>query len=367
MIHTRISTVLLGLVLSSAAFASADLAADLQAAVDRFLGENPEAPGVVVYTCCPGLELDWIGVAGNEDRGTDRPLTGNHTFRIASNTKTYVAVSILRLAELGRLGLDDSFGPHLPPKYRDLLASDGYDLHAITIRQVLSHTAGLFEHPADPRYAEQILADPQYAWTADEQVGRCVDWGDPVGTPGETFSYSDTGYVLLGAIIEVLTGTNLGAAVHELCDYESLGLRSTWWEIMEETPPDAGRRAHQYYENHDATGWHPGLDLYGGGGLLTDVRDLAWFLRKLMKGDVLRDDASLATMTGGGTAGYRLGLICTELGDHLAFGHTGFWNTFAFHVPALDLTVSGCVLSHHAARGQELAEELVKLVSAAAE
>ena len=251
---------------------------------------------------------------------------------MASNTKTYVAAAMLRLAELGRLDLDDSLGKHLSGKYKALLADDGYDLQTITLRQMLGHTSGLFEHPADPRYEEQILADPQHVWTAEEQVTRCVEWGDPVGAPGEKFSYSDTGYILLGSIIEKLTGKNLGASVHQLCDYEALGLGSTWWEIMEEAPSGAGPRAHQYFEDIDTTDWHPGLDLYGGGG----------------------------------TPDYRLGLICAELGGHVAYGHTGFWNTFAFHVPALDLTVSGCLLNHHAARGQELADELVKVVGIAA-
>jgi CubicO group peptidase (beta-lactamase class C family) len=99
--------------------------------------------------------------------------------------------------------------------------------------------------------------------------------------------------------------------------------------------------------------------------LVTDVRDLGRFMRLLLKGHVV-DQQSLAAMTSGGTSGYRLGLICTELGGHVAYGYSGFWNTFAFHVPALDLTVSCAVLNHHAARGQELADALVREVEAAA-
>ena len=56
--------------------------------------------------------------------------------------------------------------------------------------------------------------------------------------------------------------------------------------------------------------------------------------------------------------------MCLELDGRLAFGHQGFWNTFAFHVPILDLTVAGCVLNHHAVNGRELAAELVATVAA---
>jgi hypothetical protein len=70
-------------------------------------------------------------------------------------------------------------------------------------------------------------------------------------------------------------------------------------------------------------------------------------------------------MTGGGSSPYRLGLMCVDLDGHLAWGHQGFWNTFAFRVPALDLTVAGSVLNHHAANGRELAAELTSRVAAA--
>jgi len=345
--------------------ATADLPTDLQSVVDEFHAANPQAPGVVVYVESPRFGLNHVLVAGAEDRGSKQRLSADHTFRIASNTKTYVAAAVLRLAEQGALGLDDAFGKHLPAKYADMLRADGYDLDAITIRQVLAHTGGLHEHPADPRYEQQILEDPQHAWTRDEQIRCMVEWTDPIGEPGEKFSYSDDGYILLGAILEEKTGNNLGAAVRELCGYERLGLDSTWWEILEEAPAGAGRRAHQYYGDHDTIDWHPGLDLHGGGGLVADARDLGRFVRLLMKGEVLREEASLAAMTGGGTGGYRLGLIVTEAGGHVGFGHSGFWNTFAYHFPALDLTIGGAVLSHHAERGQVLLERLVEGVSAA--
>jgi hypothetical protein len=67
-------------------------------------------------------------------------------------------------------------------------------------------------------------------------------------------------------------------------------------------------------------------------------------------------------MTGQGARTYRLGIFCSNFGDRLAWGHTGFWNTFAFHVPALDLTVAGAVLDHFTERGQVLAEEIVEIV-----
>jgi CubicO group peptidase (beta-lactamase class C family) len=95
------------------------------------------------------------------------------------------------------------------------------------------------------------------------------------------------------------------------------------------------------------------------------VTELARFMRALIKGEVLRREATLAEMTGSGTPPYRLGLMCVQLADHTALGHQGFWNTFAFHVPSLDLTVAGSIMNHHAVNGRELADALVARVAEA--
>jgi D-alanyl-D-alanine carboxypeptidase len=352
---------LTALLAGTAAAADADV---LQAVLDEFAAANPGAPGVIACVQSPRLGLDWRGAAGNPARGSDEALTPAHTFRIASNTKTYVAAAVLRLAEDGRLDLDAPLRRHLTDDEIRLLEGDGYDLDAITLRHVLSHTGGLDEHSGDDRYGEAILADPHHVWTRAEQVAACVEWCDPVGPPGGQFKYSDTGYVLLGGVIERLTGQTLGVAVHQLLGYERLGLDATWWEIDEPAPATAGPRAHQYFGAFDTYDWHPSLDLYGGGGLLCDVDDMTLFLRALLAGRVLHEDASLAAMTGDGTAGYRLGLFCLELDGRLVWGHMGFWNTFAFHVPSLDLTLAGCILDHHAEHGVVLAERLIAAAAA---
>jgi D-alanyl-D-alanine carboxypeptidase len=348
---------------SVSVLANPDRTAALQQVLTEYQAANPSAPGIVVHVESPRLGLDWTCAVGRADHQAGDPLTTQHTFRIASNTKTYVAAAVLRLVERGELALTDPLSRHLPTDLRELLKGDGYDLDAMTIGQVLAHTSGLFEHPADPRYEEAILGDPHHRWTRQEQIARCVEWGDPVGDPGERFSYSDTGYIILGGIIERKTGQPLGPAVRDLLDFGKLGLAATWWEIQEEQPAGAGPRAHQYYGELDTFDWDPSFDLYGGGGLVCDVRDLARFTRLLLKGKVLKRDSSLTAMTGHGTPAFRLGLMTTDFGEYLGWGHSGFWNTFVFHVPELDLTVSGCILDHFAVKGQELARELVAAVA----
>lgn len=284
---------------TAGALAAPDLESRLQALLDRTLGENTMAPGLMLWVECPPAGLSWSGAAGHPGFAADAILSPRYTFRIASNTKTYVAVAILKLVQQGGLELDASIAPHLPPEWRRLLADDGYDLPGLTLRRVLSHTAGLNDHSADDRYGAAIMADPQHRWTADEQIARLVEWFDPVGPAGGQYSYSDDGYILLGRILETMTGRNLGQAV-----------------------------------------------------------------RRLIKGEVL-PERLLGEMVGSGTADYRLGLICVNLDDRVALGHSGFWNTFAYHVPSMDLTVSGCILNHDAVQGTDLAADVVRLVESA--
>jgi len=336
-----------------------------QTLLNQTLQDNPQVPGISMFVLCPDLDLNWVGASGKVSRKSVTVLTPKHTFRIASNTKTYVAAAILRLVEMEKLNLEDPLGDYLPDQWSQWLEDDGYDLDVMTLRMVLSHTAGLNDHANDDRYSEAILADPQHRWKPDDQIRMLVEWFDPVGEPGEQYSYSDDGYILLGRILEEETGRPLGPAVRSLLDFDGLGLSSTWWEIMEEPPAGAVPRAHQYFYEHDTWEWDPSLDLYGGGGLVSDTKDLGLFMRKLLKGEVLKTEAMLEEMKTSGTPDYRLGLICPDLGGTLALGHGGFWNTFAYHVPEMDLTVSGCILNHDAIRGLELVKEVVALAQEA--
>jgi len=343
---------------------NAALEAELQGVIETFLAENPGAPGISACAVCPALELDWTGATGTVARNSDEPMTPAHTFRIASNTKPYVAAAILRLAEQGRIGLDDPLSRYISPAHDSVLRAGGYDTDAITIARVMSHTAGFGDHSGDPRFIGRIMADTLHVWTADEKIRLLVEWREPVGAPGERYVYSDTGYIILGTIVEQLTGRRLGPAVRDLLDFEKLGLQATFWEYMEEPPAGAGPRANQHLGAVDVTAWHASFDLYGGGGIVADVRDLTRFMRLLMRGEVLERESSLVEMTTRGTRPYRLGLIVHECDGRLAFGHQGFWNTFAYHVPSLDLTVGGCILDHEATNGWELACRLIRAAAA---
>ena len=100
--------------------------------------------------------------------------------------------------EQGRVDLVAPIGPLLAPKLVRLLRGDGFDTRRITIRHLLSHSAGLASYSSDARFRQAVLAAPTRIWTREDQVRLTMQYADPLGARGEAFRYSDTGYVLVG-------------------------------------------------------------------------------------------------------------------------------------------------------------------------
>ncbi|TDD03285.1 class A beta-lactamase-related serine hydrolase [Nonomuraea deserti] len=155
----------------------------------------------------------WRGAAGVADVATGRPVTAGMRHRVGSITKTFTAAAVLQLVETGQIGLDTSIGHYLPR----LVPGDRGD--AITVRMLINHTSGLAEYL--PHAYPSLKAFPSLADTGPESmddhrltrfdptdlIGMGVAApavGAPGGTPG---LYSNTNYLLLGQLLEHVTGT----------------------------------------------------------------------------------------------------------------------------------------------------------------
>jgi D-alanyl-D-alanine carboxypeptidase len=192
-----------------------------------------------------------------------------------------------------------------------------------------------------------VLTHGRHHWTRPEQVRFAMTHGKAYAPPGEQFHYSDTGYVLLGEIIERTTGRSLASAVRRLLGFEKLGLGRTYLESLEPRPRAAHARAHQYYDRIDGTRFDPSFDLYGGGGLVSTVDDLARFYRALVHGRVFEQGATLRTMLGRPNprrvADLGMGIFSNRIGGRSAgscWGHSGFWGATVVHCPASNVTLA---------------------------
>jgi D-alanyl-D-alanine carboxypeptidase len=297
-------------------------------------------PGILFTIESGDEKLSWSGASGFNDLAIKDSLDPNQTFRIASVTKTYVAASILRLMEKGILKLDDPISKHISAEHAAILSQD-YDLEQITIRQILRHSAGFFDHTHAPEFFEIVLQTPEHEWTRTEQLRMCVEKGEPIGPPGKQFSYSDTGYVILGELIETYTGKTLDGGIKELLGLEHLGLVRTDFERFD--PQTDQLRIHQYFQGRDTYGFSPTLDYYGGGGILSTTRELVDFFQALFGGKVFENPETLQLMLepvsyeSKARMDYQMGMYKVEVNGLDAYCHAGFWGTQVLYIPELDL------------------------------
>ncbi|MBC6366830.1 serine hydrolase [Algoriphagus sp. AK58] len=304
---------------------------------------NQDIPGILLHIQSGSGEIHWSGSAGVSEKETGKKLLPDQTFRVASVTKTFVAASILRLWEEGKIRLEDPISNYLSPEHTQILSQD-YDLEQIIILQVLQHNAGFFDHTHAPVFFDKVLQPGGHEWTRTEQLKLCVEAGEPIGKPGEKFSYSDTGYIILGEIIERIQGKTLGIAIEEILEFEKLGLQNTAFEGL--NPKVDQARIHQYFQGQDTYLFHPSMDYFGGGGLLSTTKDLSQFFLALFKGEVFESPKTLEKMLEAPTYSetpmmdYRIGIYRIEVNGIEAFSHAGFWGTQAIYIPSLDLAVA---------------------------
>lgn len=261
-------------------------------------------------------------------------------------TKVFVAAAIHRLCEQQRLWLAATLDDLSEPAIVAMLRQGGYATGAITIAQLLSHTSGIFDHTAWPGYGEAIRSAPQRRWRAHEQVELAALHGQPYGQPGEIYAYSDTGFVLLGEIIQRVTGASLGSALRDLLQLDALGVTDSWWEEFE--PPRGGPLLPQYLDGVDLSSINASFDLFGGGGIVSTVSDLNRFFLALMAGEVLSPQTVMAALVTPASA--RLAepqwrthsylLSSMQLGNRFCLGHTGFWGTGVAVLPETQVCVS---------------------------
>lgn len=317
--------------------------------------ESESYPFSCIQLCvdAPKLDLHWCSARGYTDVSQTDIATDQHPMRIASVSKTFVAVAILRLWEQQKLDLDESINAYICSQHQKLLAESAYKTQTITIRHLLSHTSGLFNYADSDEFAAEVAANHQRHWTRSEQLQLAMVIGKPYGAAGEVYRYSDTGYILLGEIIEQVTGQPLALALRNLVNYEGLGLHTTWLEVDEPEPLGVLPRVHQYVKEQDFFAVNGSNDIYGGGGLISTVGDMARFMRGLFSHQIYDYPDTLhemlttvhAPLGGPGNGAkeqipefYRLGL---DGGSHgKVYQHTGYFGTCAAYVPQQDLVFS---------------------------
>lgn len=300
--------------------------------------------GNVLFVTGKAVARPWGVATGWADEALSIPLTCDTPFRIASNTKTFVAATVYRLWEQDKVELSASIHSLCTPRLNAILSARGYDTKLITVFHLLNHSSGLWNH-ADDDYIKTVLANPEHRWTREEQVRLAVAKAGPQGKPGAQYSYSDTGYILLGDIIERLTGEPLAHVVRREMRFDRLGMESTWWEVIEPRPSGVNPSARQFMDGIDVTQIDATMDLYGGGGLMMSARDQATFMRSLFENKIFESPRTLREMLQAGphegSEIYRGGVAAGAIDGREVFSHLGFWGTAVYYAPSPGVSVAG--------------------------
>jgi D-alanyl-D-alanine carboxypeptidase len=301
--------------------------------LEEYGGEEP-VPGAAIGIWAPGKGT-YVNGIGVSDLTTGEPMNADDKFRVGSNTKTFVVTVILQLVDEGRLTLDDNLA--------------GFDLGVevpnaenITIRQLCNMTSGLFEVYNSPAVWKDGV-NPLTHWNPQDLVAIAVQ-NPPIFPPGEGWNYSNTNYILLGMIIEKLTGNTAEEEITKRC-IEPLGLNNTSFPVDYSGMPCP--YSHGYMLD-DADGWEDVSVLYNpsflwtAGAMISDMADMKTWVKAYVTGETNSEatQKDRLDVVDTGKEGLFFGLGIAYSGDW--WGYTGGlegYNTAAYYLPEEDAYV----------------------------
>lgn len=315
----KLSTLfLLFLGLLSSALQAQSISKAQTAEIDRLLAETFKADrnGAAVMVTHKGKTL-YHKAFGMANLELDVPMRPEHVFRIGSVTKQFTAAAILKLAEEGKLNIQDELTQFLPD----------YPTHGkkITVEHLLTHTSGIQSYTDMPEWDP---ATHRKDFTPEELINYFKD--KPMNfDPGTEFRYNNSGYVLLGYIIEKASGKTYGEYIRDAF-FKPLGMKNSYYG---DTEPLIKNRAAGYSQG-DVEGTlvnSPFLSMtqpYAAGSLLSTVEDLNIWSQALHGGKVLQPASYQAMITpyklsSGAPNRYAYGLQLGNLLGSLTIEHSG--------------------------------------------
>jgi D-alanyl-D-alanine carboxypeptidase len=302
---------------------------ELQRLLDALVATHV-APGATAYVSGP--HLTWSGAAGYANVATKKRMQPDARLRLESVTKLWTAVVVVKLAEEHKLSLDDTLGKWWPSLFKGRK-------RAITIRRLLDHTSGLVDNndltqnaeywlrrTHDPRLRLQLLAlgrhlakNPSYVY--DDLIE--IRWAAELPllfTPGTDWHYSNIGYKIAGRLAEKASGEQL-AQLYERIIIRPLDLKSATYAP---NGPIPGEHPLGYVVNGtkatEATNVGEGA-LGPEGGMVSDARDEATFLRAVVRGELVPTKDLLRGADANGGYALGIGTAATQCGE--AWSHNG--------------------------------------------
>jgi D-alanyl-D-alanine carboxypeptidase len=336
---------------------------ELEYIVTDIVKSNKLIKNCVLYVARGDGSFTWSGAAGIANQAGQIPMTKDIPIYLASITKIYIAVAVMKLYEQGTLRLDDPISKYLPHDLiRGLNVYQGHDYsYEITIEQLLAHTSGIpdyyDEKGKDGKTLFEIFKDDQQRqWSVEDQIARVRNDLISRSKPGEEAFYSDTNYQLLGKIIEAVTGKPLQTVLNEFL-FIPLNLRHTWLDGDSDLQEKSSVTiADVFSEDENIAKMRSSTFYWADGGMVSTTEDEVMFLKALKEGCIIKP-ATLELMHhwnpiknigpfkyGFGTMEFTAPSTVGMAVDTLpVWGHSGSIGSFLYYSPSKDLYVAGTV------------------------
>jgi D-alanyl-D-alanine carboxypeptidase len=321
-------------------------ASDLQQTLDGVVSAEV-APGVSVVLERPGYAA-WSGAAGVADLRNSSKMTSAERLRGGSILKVALATAVLQRVERGQLSLDET----MPSLLSASVTSRIPNSDAVTLGMLLQHTSGIAEFD-DAAFDALVAAAPTRVWTFDDLIDRAAGFS-PQFAPGTSWGYSNTDYVLLGAVLTGVTGKPWRETVRTDV-FARAGMSDT--TLPEEGNPlcDGCARGYEPVDGalEDVTEVDPSMaGPAGGDAMITTTEDLAKLMDALANGALFDEPSTWDAMTDFTDApipeqaqvGYGLGMARFQVGDVTLIGHLGGtagFQSFTFYEPSTGAVASG--------------------------
>ncbi|MCF7945361.1 MAG: beta-lactamase family protein [Spirochaetia bacterium] len=294
---------------------------DLQVILEQTVA-NENIPGAILGVKTP--TDSWLVTAGKADTASAKLMNADMQVWLASVSKPLTAVLTMKLIEEKILSLDDTVEKWLPG-----LIPQGDQM---TIKMLLNHSSGIFDITHNVSFWQELLTNPSKIWTNQELVSRSVP-NTPVFPPGTAFSYSNTGYYILGMIMEAATGDSVADLFQQKIAEPAQLTRTKLSRqgALEEPCTNGYTWLFTTEDVVDIASWNFSWDWTAGAGVST-AEDMLQFSDKLFNGEILQNETvdlmtSLESFAPESATGLGIGVVSADAAGNVfetkLLGHSG--------------------------------------------
>lgn len=327
------------------------LESDLKIELKKIISEN-NIPGINLAIVMPDNEVITVS-AGYSDKEKQILMKPEDKMFSGSTGKTFCAAIILQLIDEGKLNVDDLISKYFGNEEWFLRIPNANE---ITIRMLLNHTSGIPRYVFDDSIWKTMQEDPEKIWTGVERLSYIFD-AEPVHPAGKGWGYSDTNYIILGMLIEQITGNEYYTELTKRI-LNPMNLSNTLPGNTREIPglipgysafSEALFIPEKVLLNDGKFAFNPQME-FTGGGIACTTSDLAKWGKFYYGGKVFSKE-SLEMMrtpsdqktTLDDNAGYGFAAFVWNENDQISYGHTGFFPgyvTIFKYIPKLDISIA---------------------------